>query len=51
MEWAIERLLRQALPRGAQDGPRQIVLDLDTTNDLLHGHQDGHFFHGFYDCY
>jgi Transposase DDE domain group 1 len=31
--------------------PRQIVLDLDATNDPLHGHQEGRFFHGYYDCY
>ena len=31
--------------------PRQIVLDLDATDDPLHGHQEGRFFHGFYDCY
>jgi hypothetical protein len=31
--------------------PRQIVLDLDATDDPLHGHQEGRFFHGYYDCY
>jgi Transposase DDE domain group 1 len=31
--------------------PRQIVLDLDATDDPLHGHQEGRFFHGFYDGY
>jgi hypothetical protein len=28
--------------------PRRIVLDLDATDDLLHGHQAGRFFHGYY---
>ena len=28
-----------------------LVLDLDATNDPLHGHQEGRFFHGYYDCY
>jgi hypothetical protein len=27
------------------------VLDLDATDDPLHGHQEGRFFHGFYDGY
>jgi Transposase DDE domain group 1 len=27
------------------------VLDLDATDDPLHGHQEGRFFHGYYDCY
>jgi hypothetical protein len=31
--------------------PRQIVIDLDATDDPLHGHQEGRFFHGYYDCY
>jgi DDE family transposase len=31
--------------------PRQIVLDLDATDDPLHGHQEGRFFHGYYDSY
>jgi hypothetical protein len=33
--------------------PTRIVLDVDTTNLPLHGHQLGRFFHGYYDehCY
>ncbi len=31
--------------------PRQIVLDLDATDDPLHGNQEGRFFHGYYDNY
>jgi len=31
--------------------PGQIILDLDATDDPLHGHQEGRFFHGYYDCY
>ena len=31
--------------------PRQIVLDLDATDDPVHGHQEERFFHGYYDCY
>ena len=31
--------------------PKQIVLDLDATDDPLHGDQEGRFFHGYYDCY
>jgi hypothetical protein len=31
--------------------PPQIILDLDATDDPLHGHQEGRFFHGYYDCY
>src|SRR5215475_15063451 len=31
--------------------PREIILDLDATDDPLHGMQEGRFFHGYYDCY
>ena len=30
---------------------KRIILDLDATDDPLHGHQEGRFFHGYYDCY
>src|SRR5271167_1759199 len=29
----------------------EVVIDLDATDDPLHGHQEGRFFHGFYGCY
>lgn len=31
--------------------PAEIVLDLDATDDPLHGHQLGRFFHGYYGNY
>ena len=31
--------------------PERLVLDLDATDDPLHGRQEGRFFHGYYDCY
>jgi hypothetical protein len=31
--------------------PNQIILDLDATDNPIHGHQEGRFFHGYYDCY
>ena len=34
-----------------QHPPKQIILDLDATDDPLHGHQEGRFFHGYYDGY
>jgi len=35
----------------AHKAPEEIILDLDATDDPLHGHQEGRFFHGYYDCY
>ena len=31
--------------------PKRIILDLDATDDPLHGNQEGRFFHGYYRCY
>ena len=31
--------------------PEEIVLDLDATDDPLHGQREGRFFHGYYDCW
>lgn len=31
--------------------PESMVIDLDTTDVGLHGHQEGRFFHGYYDQY
>jgi hypothetical protein len=31
--------------------PEEIILDLDATDNPLHGHQSGRFFHGFYGNY
>ncbi len=31
--------------------PPQVTLDLDATDDPLHGHQEARFFHGYYDTY
>ena len=33
------------------EAPQRIVLDLDATDDPLHGDQAGRFFHGYYKCY
>lgn len=31
--------------------PKKLVLDFDATDDLVHGNQEGKFFHGYYDSY
>lgn len=34
-----------------QLGPQQIVIDVDATDDPIHGNQEGRFFNGYYDEY
>ncbi len=48
---AIKNLLIDVFLESRARPPRQIVLDLDATDDPLHGEQEGRFFHGYYDCY
>jgi hypothetical protein len=43
---AIERLFVDLFLEAHTTPPSQIVLDLDATDDPLHGHQEGRFFHG-----
>jgi Transposase DDE domain group 1 len=48
---AIEQLFVDAFLQSHHRAPRQIVLDLDATDDPVHGHQLGRFFHGYYGHY
>jgi hypothetical protein len=48
---AIENLFVDLFLDAHQRAPKQIILDLDATDDPLHGNQEGKFFHGYYDCY
>lgn len=48
---AIERLWVDMYLDAHRAAPSEIVLDLDATDDPLHGHQEGRFFHGYYDGY
>jgi hypothetical protein len=48
---AIERLFVELFLDAHPKPPKQIILDLDATDDPVHGHQEGRFFHGYYDTY
>jgi hypothetical protein len=48
---AIERLFVALFLDAHPRAPKQIILDLDATDDPIHGHQEGRFFHGYYDTY
>jgi hypothetical protein len=48
---AIEGLFVDLFLEAYRTPPKEIILDLDATDDPLHGHQEGRFFHGYYDCY
>jgi hypothetical protein len=48
---AIESLFVTLFLEAHKTPPAEIILDIDATDDPLHGHQEGRFFHGYYDCY
>jgi hypothetical protein len=48
---AIKNLLVDLFVEAHARPPREIILDLDATDDPVHGEQEGRFFHGLYDCY
>ncbi len=49
---AIERLfVTHFLDARDDEPPKEIILDLDATDDPIHGEQEGRHFHGFYGHY
>jgi hypothetical protein len=48
---AIDALLVDVFLEAHNAAPEQIVLDIDTTDFAIHGEQEGHFYHGYYDHY
>jgi hypothetical protein len=48
---AIDELLVKIFLEAYASPPERIVLDLDVTDLPLYGHQEGRFFHGYYDSY
>jgi hypothetical protein len=48
---AIKRLFVELFLEAYERAPSEIILDLDATDDPVHGEQEGRFFHGYYDCY
>jgi hypothetical protein len=48
---AVRKLFVDLFLEAHKRTPRQITIDLDATDDPVHGEQEGRFFHGYYDCY
>ncbi len=47
----IDRLFVDIFLQAHAEAPEEIVLDVDATDDPLHGNQEGRFFHGYYRNY
>ena len=48
---AVHEVLAAAFIASFERPPEEIVLDIDATDDAVHGRQEGRFFHGYYDRY
>jgi len=48
---AVDRVLGEVFLQAHAEPPAEIILDLDSTDDPLHGNQEGRFFHGYYGHY
>ncbi len=45
--WAVHAVLVETFIASFADPPEEIVLDMDATDDAVHGSQEGRFFHGY----
>ena len=50
-EAALETVFLDLYVAAHKTAPKRIVLDLDATDDPLHGNQEGRFYHGYYRGY
>lgn len=48
---ALHRVLIDNFIASHSSAPTELTLDLDATDDAVHGRQEGRFFHGYYDQY
>jgi hypothetical protein len=48
---AVDRFFVEVFVAAHSKAPVEIVLDLDATDDPVHGQQEGRFFHGYYGGY
>jgi len=44
----IDELMVEVFIQSHSTPPLEVVLDVDATDDPVHGHQEGRFFHGYY---
>ena len=50
-EEAMKRLFVSLFLKSRPAAAKRIILDLDATDDPIHGNQEGRFFHGYYKSY
>jgi hypothetical protein len=49
--WAFHQVLVEQFIASFAETPTELILDFDATDDRVHGHQEGRYFHGYYGEY
>jgi hypothetical protein len=49
--WHIHQVMIDRFVASFKQAPKELILDFDATDDVVHGKQEGRFFHGYYDHY
>ena len=49
--WRLHEVLVEQFIASFPTPPPELILDFDATGDPVQGHQEGRFFHGYYDQY
>lgn len=49
--WRIHEVIVAQFIKSFKRPPKKLILDFDATDDVVHGKQEGRFFHGYYDHY
>jgi len=49
--WRIHEVIVDQFIASFKRAPKKLILDFDATDDVVHGKQEGRFFHGYYDHY
>jgi len=48
---ALDGLLVELFLESFEEAPSELILDVDATDDVVHGEQEGRFFHGYFGNY
>lgn len=51
MAWTTHQVLIEQFIASYQQAPKELILDFDATDDIIHGTQVGRFYHGYYENY
>ena len=49
--WLVQEILINQFIASFAQSPTEVILDFDSTDDRVHGQQEGRFFHGYYGDY